>query len=68
MSILIDKSCLELDEELENKGHKHVVNVQALFNKIESIKSTVSPTNADRSEFWIQRQNLLDLYHQIILK
>ncbi|RNA15598.1 SMG7-like isoform X1 [Brachionus plicatilis] len=67
MSNLIDKRSTELDDPLETKVAKQALDVQVLFNKIESIKSTVSLTNADRSEFWIQRQNLLDLYQQIIL-
>lgn len=41
---------------------------KTLYSKIESIKSTISMANADRPELWIQRQNLQDLYHQIILK
>ena len=42
-------------------------NVKAMYDKIESIKSTISMANAERAELWIQRQNLQDLYHQIIL-
>ena len=44
------------------------VNTLHLYEKIESIKSTISMANGDRPELWIQRQNLQDLYHQIILK
>ena len=44
------------------------VNPVHLYEKIESIKSTMSMANGDRPELWIQRQNLQDLYHQIILK
>jgi hypothetical protein len=44
------------------------VNPIHLYEKIESIKSTISMTNGDRPELWIQRQNLQDLYHQIIIK
>lgn len=42
--------------------------VKHLFNQIESIKSTMSMKNGNKPELWIQRQNLQDLYHQIILK
>ncbi len=42
--------------------------VKYLFEKIESIKGAISMTNGDRPELWIQRQNLQDLYHQIILR
>ena len=43
------------------------MNVKHWFDKIESIKSTMSMANGDRPELWIQRQNLQDLYRQIIL-
>jgi hypothetical protein len=42
--------------------------VKYLYEKIESIKTAVSMANGDRPEVWIQRQNLQDLYHQIILR
>ena len=42
--------------------------VQHLFSQIESIKSTMSMKNGNKPELWVQRQNLQDLYHQIILK
>lgn len=42
--------------------------VKILYDKIESIRSTISMVNAERAELWIQRQNLQDLYHQIILR
>lgn len=46
-----------------NKQNK----VKHLYDQIESIKSTICMTNGERPELWIQRQNLQDLYHQIIL-
>ncbi|CAF0714051.1 unnamed protein product, partial [Brachionus calyciflorus] len=76
MSTLIDKSMNdeEIGEIFEDEGSletaktdKNSINVQNLYNKIESIKNTVSMVNAERPELWIQRQNLQDLYHQIIL-
>jgi hypothetical protein len=42
--------------------------VKYLYEKIESIKGAISMANGDRPELWIQRQNLQDLYHQIILR
>lgn len=48
----------QLDEQRE---------VKYWYDKIESIKSTISMANGDRPELWIQRQNLQDLYRQIIL-
>lgn len=42
--------------------------VKSLYDKIESIRGTISMANAERAELWIQRQNLQDLYHQIILR
>ena len=42
--------------------------VKHLFNQIESIKCAMSMKNGNKPELWIQRQNLQDLYHQIILK
>ena len=41
--------------------------VKCLFDQIESIKDTICMTNGEKAELWIQRQNLQDLYHQIIL-
>jgi len=39
-----------------------------IHEKIESIKSSLGGTGAsDKSDQWIQRQNLQDLYHQVIL-
>jgi hypothetical protein len=39
-----------------------------IYEQIEAIKATIgfNSTN-DKSEQWIQRQNLQDLYHQVIL-
>lgn len=42
--------------------------VRHLYEQIESIKGTICMANGDRPELWIQRQNLQDLYHQVILK
>ena len=77
MSAFLDKSMNNEDtgEHFEHeasfdttKTDKNSMNVQNLYNKIESIKNTVSMVNAERPELWIQRQNLQDLYHQIIIK
>lgn len=40
-----------------------------IYNQIEVIKATIgfNSINNDKSEQWIQRQNLQDLYHQVIL-
>lgn len=51
-----------VETELENDTAK------ILYEKIDSIKSTISMANAERPELWIQRQNLQDLYRQIVLK
>ena len=50
--------------KVANKENK----VKHLFDQIESIKKTICMANGDRPELWIQRQNLQDLYHQVILK
>jgi hypothetical protein len=50
--------------KVANKENK----VKHLYDQIESIKKTICMANGDRPELWIQRQNLQDLYHQVILK
>ena len=57
----------ELDSNSSNTGNAKA-NVLRLYEKIGSIKTTISMANGDRPELWIQRQNLQDLYHQIILR
>ena len=41
--------------------------VSELYERIESIKRTMSMANGDRAELWAKRQTLQDLYRQIIL-
>lgn len=55
---------------MDDKKQKHepAESVIRLYERIESIKSVMSMANGERPELWIQRQNLLDLYHQIILR
>jgi hypothetical protein len=40
-----------------------------IYEQIEAIKANIgfNSINNDKSEQWIQRQNLQDLYHQVIL-
>ncbi len=40
-----------------------------IYEQIEAIKANIgfNSINNDKSEHWIQRQNLQDLYHQVIL-
>lgn len=61
---------LQSDQKEEKHKRTAVENaksVKTLYDKIESIRRTMSVANAERAEFWVQRQNLQDLYHQIIL-
>lgn len=59
-------TCVDATEESAtlNRNSK----VKHLYDQIKSIKGTICMSNGDRPELWIQRQNLQDLYHQIILK
>ena len=67
----VDESQPFDDDEIEESTKKNVQikrNIKNLYDKIESIRGTISMANAERAELWIQRQNLQDLYHQIILR
>jgi hypothetical protein len=63
---LTERKTNEMDNNSNSSNAK--ANVLRLYEKIESIKTTISMANGDRPELWIQRQNLQDLYHQIILR
>ena len=56
------------DETSKERDSSSSSNVKCLHDKIEAIKGAISMTNGDRPELWIQRQNLQDLYHQVILR
>jgi len=47
---------------------KKKIRLNTDYEKIESIKSAMSLTNWDRSELWVQRQNLQDLCYNIFIK
>lgn len=66
----VDESHPFEDDEIEStkKNVQIKRNIKNLYDKIESIRGTISMANAERAELWIQRQNLQDLYHQIILR
>ena len=55
---------------MKSKRNEEITSeVRALYDKIETIKKSINFSNGgDKPEIWIQRQNLQDLYQQIIIK
>ena len=50
-------------------SHRNLHQVKVLYEQAEAIKRQIcSNGGGDKAEQWIQRQNLQDLLHQIILK